>query len=96
MPKIIDNKVQVDGRRSIVERHVDSLGREHLIVYLAEATDDVEARMTARATEIEAQIVEELNRPPEEQTFTETQVKEAYLKVGGKEATSLLTELKKK
>lgn len=56
--EIIEDRAQIDGRRSIRERHTDDLGAMHHVSYLAEAAADVSAAMTARVPQIEAALVE--------------------------------------
>lgn len=53
---IIEDREQKDGRRSVRELHIDALGKEHIIQYLAESGADVNARMTARAAELDDQL----------------------------------------
>lgn len=53
---IIEDAVQVDGRRHVRERHVDNMGMPHDVFYIAEAEADVSAMLPIRA----AQIVEQL------------------------------------
>lgn len=52
--QIIEDRVQRDGRRSIGELHTDHVGGTYYYTYLAEAADNVQARMAARVAEIEA------------------------------------------
>jgi len=52
---IIQNDLQVDGRRWITELHVDTVQGDLYFTYLAQPTDDVDAIMAARAAAINAQ-----------------------------------------
>lgn len=54
--QIIEDREQIDGRRSVRELHVDALGKEYVIQYLAESEADVNTRMTARAAELDDQL----------------------------------------
>ena len=45
----VSTSVQRDGRRYVVERHVDHLGVEHLRSWLAEAADNLAAALAAYA-----------------------------------------------
>lgn len=49
---------QVDGRRYVIERHVDSTGQEHQFVYLADDTMDPAAIMAARVAQIDEQLAQ--------------------------------------
>ncbi len=53
---IVEDVAQKDGRRSVRERHTDNLGLFHFVEYLAEAGADVNAAMTARVAQIEADM----------------------------------------
>jgi hypothetical protein len=53
---ITEDRQQVDGRRSIHEVHVDHLGEHYAVDYIAESGDDVQASLTARAAQIEADL----------------------------------------
>ena len=53
---VTEDRQQIDGRRSIVERHVDHLGVEYSCFYMAEAHDDAAASLAARAAQIEADL----------------------------------------
>ena len=55
---IISDTIQIDGRRHIIERHVDDFGITHDYFYMAESNTDVNAIMTARVATLEAQLVE--------------------------------------
>lgn len=52
---IVEDRVQVDGRRAIQERHVDHVGRVESVFYLAEAGADATAIMLARVPILEQQ-----------------------------------------
>lgn len=56
---IVEDRIQIDGRRSIIERHVDDLGVEHLVFYLAESKEDVEAMLPIRAAQIDQQLADQ-------------------------------------
>lgn len=43
------DSIQADGRRSIIERHVDSLGAEYQFIWLAPANADANVVLAARA-----------------------------------------------
>ena len=45
---IVEDRAQIDGRRSIIERHTDHLGVPQMLHYLAESGADVNAAMLAR------------------------------------------------
>lgn len=49
---------QIDGRRQVIETHVDHLGVAHVASYLASVGTDYAAVMSARATQIEADLAE--------------------------------------
>lgn len=49
---------QVDGRRQVTESHLDSTGQWHRISYVAPADMDVQTRMAARVSEVEAMLRE--------------------------------------
>ncbi len=53
---IIEDSIQIDGRRQIRERHVDHLGQPYDYSWMAEAGQDVEAVLPARAAQIEADL----------------------------------------
>lgn len=55
--KIIERRVQIDGRVYITEQHTTETGVVVPVEYLAEATEDHEARMHARVPELEAALV---------------------------------------
>ena len=54
---IIEDAVQIDGRRHCAERHTDHLGLAHVVRYMAEAGADVAAAMSARVAQLDAQLV---------------------------------------
>lgn len=56
--QIVEDRVQVDGRRAIQERHVDHVGRVESVFYLSEAGDNVDAIMLARVPVLEQQATE--------------------------------------
>lgn len=56
--EIVEDRVQVDGRRSVHERHTDDQGRVHEVAYLAEAGENVTTAMNSRVAQINAQLVE--------------------------------------
>lgn len=47
---------QVDGRRYVVERHIDSAGKTHVVEYLADDGTDYTAVMLARGVGLEAAL----------------------------------------
>jgi hypothetical protein len=49
---IVSDVVQVDGRHAVVEQHTDSLGFVHLFQYLAELGIDINAALSAHATQV--------------------------------------------
>lgn len=54
---IIEDNLQVDGRRHITEQHTDEHGRKHLVNYPAEASTDVQTVMLARVPYLEQDLV---------------------------------------
>jgi hypothetical protein len=56
--QIIEDRVQVDGRRSVRERHTDDLDSVHDVSYLAEAEANISTTMAARVAQIEASLLE--------------------------------------
>jgi hypothetical protein len=54
---ITEDRRQVDGRRSIIETHVDHTGAVVQVFYLAESAADVAATMAARVPMLEAQAI---------------------------------------
>jgi len=50
--EVIADSVQIDGRRAITERHVDHLSVGHLVQYMAEAGDDISARLAPGALQL--------------------------------------------
>ena len=55
---IAEDRAQIDGRRSIRERHTDHLGLIEEISYLAEAGADVASAMAARVSQLDARAVD--------------------------------------
>jgi len=55
---IAEDRAQVDGRRSVRERHTDHLGAVEEVSYLAEAEDDAAAVMATRVTRLEQQAAD--------------------------------------
>lgn len=55
----LDTHAQSSGARYCVERHTDSLGRVHQIVYLAAAGFDTNAALVGRAAALDAQLADE-------------------------------------
>lgn len=53
---VIEDSRQVDGRRHVREVHVDDVGVEHHVTYLAESKADVNAMLPIRAAQIDEQI----------------------------------------
>ena len=53
---ILEDSAQVDGRRHVRERHTDSFGVEYFRSYLAEAADNVSAKLAAYATWLDSQL----------------------------------------
>jgi hypothetical protein len=49
---VVEDNPQRDTRRAIRERHLDSVGREYLVCYLALASFDAAAACAARAAQI--------------------------------------------
>ena len=57
--KIIEDRPQIDGRRSVRERHVDDSGNEFFVDCMVEKTVDVLASLTSRAMQLsEAQVAQ--------------------------------------
>jgi hypothetical protein len=52
--QIVDDKAQVDGRRHVIEQHVDHVGGMTRVSYMAEAGADANAMLTTRAALIDA------------------------------------------
>lgn len=95
--KIIADQPQADGRRYITERHVDDLGAEMFVTYLAEKGADATAILPERAANIEAAIEEEKNRPKPEPTFTPKEIEAAFAeaeKKGAVDPKNLVDQLK--
>lgn len=63
--EIIEDRVQVDGRRMITERHVDGEGREEFVRYLADADTDADAVMADRIARREQAAQDALNENEE-------------------------------
>jgi hypothetical protein len=55
---IVEDHAQVDGRRSVRERHTDHLGAVEDVSYLAEVGADVATAMTTRVAILEARAAE--------------------------------------
>lgn len=53
---IIEDAIQIDGRRRITERHADHLGGVHNVSYIAEAGADAALMLPTRALLIEDQL----------------------------------------
>lgn len=51
---IAEDRMQIDGRRSVRERHVDETGAICEIDYLAEKKDDIEGMLPVRAAQLDA------------------------------------------
>jgi len=56
---IVEDAVQVDGRRHCAERHTDHLAVQYFVRYMAEVGADVAAAMAARVPQLDAQLVEQ-------------------------------------
>lgn len=56
--QIVEDRAQIDGRRSIREQHTDQLGKLYFYAYLAEAMADAAAIMAARVTSINAWLIQ--------------------------------------
>jgi hypothetical protein len=54
--QIIEDVKQVDGRRWILERHIDNAGIERLVRYLAAAGDDTAALLATHAAQVAANL----------------------------------------
>lgn len=54
--EIIEDSPQVDGRRAIRERHVDSHGTPHDVDYLADADADLDAMLSLHAAGVAVQL----------------------------------------
>lgn len=54
--EIVEDRVQIAGRRDVTEHHALDDGTVLRVNYLAEKNDDVEARMMARVPELEADL----------------------------------------
>ncbi len=55
---IVEDAVQVSGRRHIHERHSESDGMAHDFVWMAESGQDATAGLAARATWLETELVD--------------------------------------
>lgn len=53
---IIEDRAQIDGRRWITERHVDSQGQSYFVVYMADAGLDAQAEMANRVAAFAARL----------------------------------------
>lgn len=53
---IVQSLVQIDGRISVCEQHVDSLGNTYTINYVADAVIDIEPHLEASAAALPEQI----------------------------------------
>lgn len=53
---IVEDSVQKDGRRWVRERHLDQVGLEYVIAYLAQSADNATTIMNARATQLALDI----------------------------------------
>jgi len=56
--EIIEDQVQIDGRRSVCEKHVDHTGKEFFCRYRAPSDLDVSKTMLGRVSEIEQYSVD--------------------------------------
>jgi hypothetical protein len=57
---ILEDRVQIDGRRHIHERHVDSAGTTYDYFWMAEADLDTSDILAARAAGLPDQILRQL------------------------------------
>lgn len=55
---IVEDRVQVDGRRAVREAHTDDLGQVQVVDYLAEPDADVQAVLPIRAAILDALAAE--------------------------------------
>lgn len=95
--RIISDSPQKDGRRYVVELHVDEDGSEELVTYLAEKGADVAALLPIRSAQIEERREAERNAPPPPRTFTADEVKAVFVeeqKKGSVDAEKLAAALK--
>lgn len=60
--QIVEDRPQIDGRRSVRERHVDHIGREIFISYLAAQSANAAQIMADRV----AQLSDMVDNPPPE------------------------------
>lgn len=58
--EIVEDSIQIDGRRQIRERHISSGGTVHEFVWMAEENQDVSAVTSNRAMELPDQLLREL------------------------------------
>lgn len=65
--EIISDSPQSDGRRHIRERHTESDGVFHDIVYMAEEGQNITSILPLRAIQIEASLMEKELRENEEE-----------------------------
>jgi hypothetical protein len=49
---------QIDGRRWVAEVHTDHLGVEHRVTWMADAGQEADAFLAARAEQIEQQLAQ--------------------------------------
>ncbi len=55
---VVEYSTQADGSLSVTERHTDHLGQKYTRVYFVPAGTDLDARATAYAAELEAQLAQ--------------------------------------
>lgn len=53
---ILEDRVQLDGRRHVRERHTDHLGTQHHVAYMAESGANATTTMTARVAQLESAL----------------------------------------
>lgn len=87
--KIIEDAPQKDGRRWITERHTRDDGTYQDVTYMAESTDAVGDMLLIRAAQIEAEDSRIANLPPEEKTYTQSEVLAKVEKIFGKDGKAL-------
>jgi hypothetical protein len=56
--QVVEDAPQIDGRRHVRERHTDDLGESFDVLYMAQAGDDANAPLAARANRIDAALLE--------------------------------------
>lgn len=61
---IAHKNVQVDGRSEVCEIHTDEQGTEYIFNYMAEPKMDIDARLLARAQELDEQFAEDEKNAP--------------------------------